>query len=431
MFSGVLAGLLKVAAVVVVAGGVAVVLLAAACGGGEDSSPLIQAETTQLDQKETAAAKLYLAGRDDFRICVDGTEGASATTAQVDAVRRALELALPRAVAIASDRLSEIPSQYAAPTFVRGCPSADVLTAALAGEQLDRLGRNSMRADQIIGGIGPSAPNPHRVYVYFVESGTYTAAFGADRYISTSEEFICEGICRAVTRALYVPADAQNKVIQDGLLEVLSLLSGQQIRDLWQDGLSVPAAPTATSQPPNYDGLLTGNRATLDVCIQGSDGTAAGATDIARLSSALGDVVASEYYAAHYPPDPVVTEGCPASTLLQGIPVSSYRPSDRAVRLDDSQLASRHRVHVYMVPPDEYGLVFGDEPFFRVAAELICLGHQCGNVTTGVYVPSDTSTTELTTALLQVLGLQLPPADPVWDPAVVEEKIQTALEGGE
>ena len=195
------------------------------------------------------------------------------------------------------------------------------------------------------------------------------------------------------------------------------------------------AAPTASqeqlSQTPNYDGLLTGNRATLDVCIQGSGGTAAGATDIARLSSALDGVVASEYFAAHYPPDPVVTEGCPVSTLRQGVPVSSYKPNDHALRLGDSQLVSRHRVHVYMVAPDEYGVVFGDEPFFRVAAELICLGHQCGNVTTGVYVPSDTSTTELTTALLQVLGLQLPPPDPVWDPAVVEEKIQTALEGGE
>ena len=191
------------------------------------------------------------------------------------------------------------------------------------------------------------------------------------------------------------------------------------------------SAQEEPSQRLNYDGLLTGNRATLDVCIQGSGGSVAGATDIASLSSALGDVAASEYYAAHYPPDPVVTEGCPASTLLQGIPVSSYRPSDHAVRLDDSQLPSRHRVQIYIVPPDEYGVVFGDEPFFRVAAEFVCRGRQCGNVTTGVYVPSGIGTTQLTTALLQVLGLQLPPPDPVWDPAVVEEKIRTEVEGGE
>ncbi len=242
MFSDRLAGFLKVAAVAVVTAVVAVALLAAACSGGDDGSPLIQAETAQLNQKDTAADKLYLAGRDEFSICVDATEGESATTAQVDTVRKALELALPRAVEIAPDRLSEVPSQYAAPTFVRGCPSADVLTAALAGEQLDRQERNSMRRDKIIGDLGPSATSPHRAFVYFVDSGTYSAAFGADPYISTSEEFICEGICRAVTRALYVPADAQNEVIQDGLLEVLNLLSGQQIRDLWQDRLNVPTA---------------------------------------------------------------------------------------------------------------------------------------------------------------------------------------------
>ena len=191
------------------------------------------------------------------------------------------------------------------------------------------------------------------------------------------------------------------------------------------------SAPDQLPQSPNYHGLLTADRTTLDVCIQTSSGTAAGASEMASLRTALADVAASEYFADHYPPDPIVTEGCPASTLLQGIPISSYRPDDRAFRMDDSQLASRHRVHVYMVPPDEYGVVFGDQPYFRVAAEFVCLEHQCANITTGVYVPSDTDTTQLTTALLQVLGLQLPPPDPVWDPAVVEEKIRTALEGGE
>lgn len=195
--------------------------------------------TVQPDRGDTAAAKLYLAGRDEFSICVDAAGEASVTDAQVDAVRTALELALRRALEIASDRLSEIPSEYASPVFVRGCPDAAVLAAAQAGEQLDRRERNSMRRDQLIGDLGPSAPSPHRAFVYFVDAGTYSAAFGADPYISTSEEFVCEGICAAVTRALYVPVGAQNDVIQDGLLEVLNLLTAQQIRDLWQDRLDM------------------------------------------------------------------------------------------------------------------------------------------------------------------------------------------------
>lgn len=58
MFSGMLAGFLKVAAVAVVTGGVAVALLAAACGGGEGSSAFVQGEssvTVTITPESTAA----------------------------------------------------------------------------------------------------------------------------------------------------------------------------------------------------------------------------------------------------------------------------------------------------------------------------------------------------------------------------------------
>ncbi len=219
----------------------AVLALAAlllACGGDSKSAaPTARPYVTpELDQDDTAATRFYLGGRAEFSICVDGTEGASATTAEVDAVREALELAL--------SRLKEVPAAYASPVFVRGCPNATVLSAVLAGEELDYWERNTPRdRNQIIGDdLGPPGPNPHRTFVYFVGSTVYSAAFGTEPYVSTGDEWICEGICDAVTRALYVPVGAQNDVIQDGLLEVLNLLTGQQIRDLWQDRLDKPTA---------------------------------------------------------------------------------------------------------------------------------------------------------------------------------------------
>lgn len=219
-----------------------ILLLALIIAGAVSGVFVVRYVTAQLGQSDTVVTRFYLGGRGEFSICVDGTEGTPVTTAQVDAVRKALDLALNRALEIASDRLSEVPSAYAAPVFVRGCPDATVLSAALAGEQLDRRERNSMRRDKIVGGPGLSAPSPHRAFVYFVDSTTYSAAFGTEPYVSTGEEWVCEGICHPVTRALYVPVGAQNDVIQDGLLEILNLLSGQEIRDLWQDRLDMSTA---------------------------------------------------------------------------------------------------------------------------------------------------------------------------------------------
>ena len=193
----------------------------------DDDTPAVQPS-----YGDTAADKLYLAGRDEFSICVDGAGEASSTTAQVDAVREALGLAL--------GRLSEVPTQYAVPNFVQGCPDAAVLSAALAGEQLDRRARKGMTREKIIGDLGPSTISPHRAFVYFVDPDTYSAAFGTEPYASTGEEFVCEGICSAVTRALYVPVGTQNEVIQDGLLEVLSLLTLEQLQDLSREGLGEP-----------------------------------------------------------------------------------------------------------------------------------------------------------------------------------------------
>lgn len=183
--------------------------------------------------------------------------------------------------------------------------------------------------------------------------------------------------------------------------------------------------------PQNTEGLITNNRSTLDVCIQRTDGSLSVAADANVLSSVLSDISASEYYADFYPAHPAVTIGCPPPTLIVGTPVSEYQPELNALRLEEGSASpSMHRVHLYVVPTDEYFLTFGDAPFFSVPAEMLCHGHVCANVTPGVYIPSDGGEPVMAAALLRALGLQEPPADPEWDPAEVEQRRLEELGGG-
>ena len=131
MFSGVLAGLLKVAAVVVVAGGVAVVLLAAACGGDGDSNAFGQGEPSVTGDDEAVGGALRVSSRADLSLCVD-REGAVPSDAQVNRVRDALGGALAAA--------TDSPYEYPNPTVGEGCPPPVIPF----GEKLDYGHRYSL-----------------------------------------------------------------------------------------------------------------------------------------------------------------------------------------------------------------------------------------------------------------------------------------------
>ncbi len=172
----------------------------------------------------------YLSGREEFSICVDAAGDAQSTPGQLDAIRGALDAAMERALQIAGDRLGIIPVQYSEPIFVEGCPEARLLSGSLASERpFDRRYRNDLRSDAGVGFPGGGQLNAHREFVYFVDPKTYADAFGAEPYAGASEQFASNGIWTAVTRALYLPTDADSRAIQDGLLLTLSLVTRSEL----------------------------------------------------------------------------------------------------------------------------------------------------------------------------------------------------------
>jgi len=213
-------GFLVVAALIAAA-----VVVALAVGSEEKAAPvpIIEPPVVVATEVPDARREFVTSGRGNLSVCLDGAGGVSPTLETEVSVRRALEAVLS-SVSLAS----------ADATVVRGCPNPALLSAVLAGESFDRVERNSAwsRAQFVGDEFGPITPSPHRVFVYVMDSEMYAAAFGSEAYVSTGEEFVCDGICHAVTRGLYLPMGAENEVLQAGLLEVLNLLNGEQLREL-------------------------------------------------------------------------------------------------------------------------------------------------------------------------------------------------------
>ena len=214
---------LRVRIVVIV---LAVLMTAAVVGG---IFALRDSETEQV-LVPIDFSDFYLSGREEFSICVDAAGDAKSTPDQIEAVRQALDAAMERALQIAGDRLGVIPVQYSDPIFVEGCPKARLLSGSLASERpFDRRYRNDLRSDAGVGFPGGGQLSPHRGYVYFVDPDTYADAFGTEPYATASEQFASSGIWTAVTRALYLPTDADSRAIQDGLLLALNLVTSSEL----------------------------------------------------------------------------------------------------------------------------------------------------------------------------------------------------------
>lgn len=186
----------------------------------------------QLTAQSRGANRLYLAGRDEFRICIDSAGQAVLQGGEEQFVQHAM--------AGAFARLADVPTDYQDPRYDVGCPAPRVL----GNGRIGYLERNTLRArSQIIGDpLGPTDASPYRVFVYFTDSDTYAESFGSEPYASTAEEFLCEGdFCGPITRAVYVPAGSvQQGVLANGLLETLYLLTGDQVERLLEQELSTP-----------------------------------------------------------------------------------------------------------------------------------------------------------------------------------------------
>lgn len=176
------------------------------------------------------------------------------------------------------------------------------------------------------------------------------------------------------------------------------------------------ATPAATPEPPSSRGgasLLAPNRDRLAVCVDGA-GAAASAVPEAqrRVDQALAEVVAQHpawAQAVLGAVAPGVDAGCPSEPYLlqpglvweDGIPITS---AGRTVRE-----ASLYLLFVFLPPPDELARVIKGKYDVRAAAqEMLCQGHQCGELSTGVYLTPQETTNEtfLRNWLTRGLGLE-------------------------
>ena len=206
----------------------------------------VVAQLPQLPwESQTAAQKVYLGGRTgNLRICADivpaGQAGAALTNSQAGDLKANFDAAVLRGVNLNKDRIGVVPSEYAAVTLDIGCPAPRVLDLALReGRVVDHRESTKMLQENIASSVADL--NPYKFFLYLVEPAAYAAAFGDEPYAVSSEEFICVGICMSVTRAVYVPTGAPSAHIEAGLLEVLSLLTLEQILQQRAD-LAVPSS---------------------------------------------------------------------------------------------------------------------------------------------------------------------------------------------
>ena len=223
------------------------VLMTAAVGGGIFA--LRQSETEPASVQPIDFSDFYLSGREEFSICVDAVGDAQFSEDHISVVSDALDAALDRALEIAPDRLERIPVEYSDPVFVEGCPKARLLSKSLKSQRpLDRYTRNDMHPELVVGEPGASGLSAHREFVYFIDSDTYADAFGTEPYADASEQWGAQGhVVWALTRAIYLPEDADSRAIQDGFLVTLNLITASELRDYYsaviQPDPEVPNAP--------------------------------------------------------------------------------------------------------------------------------------------------------------------------------------------
>ena len=178
-----------------------------------------------------------------------------------------------------------------------------------------------------------------------------------------------------------------------------------------------PAAPGDTRR--SAGALLTANRDRLAVCVQGVGSAASdGAAAREWVARALALVAQHPQFAPAGLGGrlPVVEEGCPHGPYLlepgvfweNGIPIAG---SGRRV-----QEASHYRLFVFLLPPAELArVIHGSLDIRRAAEEMLCQGHNCGEVTTGIYLTPEETRDEpfLIAWLTKGLGLEptLPPGN--------------------
>lgn len=189
--------------------------------------------------------------------------------------------------------------------------------------------------------------------------------------------------------------------------------------------------------------LGTSNRTNLSVCVDGAGGHAVSAPEVAMVRRALADGLTSvsDVYqrATDYREGAEVSEGCPAHTAALTVAelaaweasgdssADDIRGSPINVRGPDTP--SSHLLFVYFIPSGVYERAFdAEDPWTLGAAEMLCGGHSCAQVTAALYVSPSIDPAELSAALLSGIGYGEPQVDPPMSPEERNERTRQGLE---
>jgi len=195
------------------------------------------------------------------------------------------------------------------------------------------------------------------------------------------------------------------------LLAVVSLALGAACdsEEPGRTGTATTIGAATTSAAPGVtpgSGFLAPDRVRLSICVDEAAGGTVPQEHVSDVSEALEDAASDlgeSDWALKYLEPAVVIPGCPPATVPIGVRLANpHQAYDYAVRVP---AASEHRLFVYFIGEDAYEATFGEVPYVEAAAEMLCTGDNCGEVTTGLYVPSDIGADDLQQGLLDGLGI--------------------------
>lgn len=159
--------------------------------------------------------------------------------------------------------------------------------------------------------------------------------------------------------------------------------------------------------------LRAPQRTHLSLCVDSAGGGDISDDDVTRVGEALDAGLGSLDEVPQEFRDPETVRGCPAAIDLTGRPLSYTDLCCTTVHsVRDISLVSPHLIFVYFVPDDVYVQSFRDAGWagWIWGAEHFCKGDTCSPVTISVYVPTTTTSGDLTHAL--ALGLVRDPQTP-------------------
>ena len=162
---------------------------------------------------------------------------------------------------------------------------------------------------------------------------------------------------------------------------------------------------------------LTTSRPSPGVCVDRTEGPSAAAADRQAVEDAL-DRIASEY-AALSAAQVGTNLGCvPGRLLSEPAPLDEVELRRRifdppGIRSPD--LPNPNAVLVYLLPRATFEEYFPSHRWVIAPEEMSCSGHECHQVTTGIYLPVDRADEDLYQALKRAYGLETYPPEPAPD----------------